>query len=47
MRVFFMAYPEPTDVSPWYLRNITQALELDSVTGQVHIRSSIEWQEIT
>lgn len=36
-----MAYPEPVEVAPWYLRNITQALELDSVTGQVHVRSSI------
>ncbi len=42
-----MAYPEPTEVSPWYLRNITQALELDSVTGQVHIRSSIVGGNVT
>lgn len=42
-----MAYPEPTDVSPWYLRNITQALELDTVTGQVHVRSSIVGGNIT
>lgn len=42
-----MAVPEPTEVSPWYLRNITQALELDSVTGQVHIRSSIVGGNVT
>lgn len=42
-----MAIPEPTEVSPWYLRNITQALELDSVTGQVHIRSSIVGGNVT
>jgi hypothetical protein len=34
-----MAYPEPTEVSPWYLRNITQALALDSVTGNVYVRT--------
>lgn len=42
-----MAYPEPTEVSPWYLRNITQALELDTVTGQVHVRSSIVGGNVT
>ena len=42
-----MAYPEPTEVSPWYLRNITQALELDAVTGQVHVRSSIVGGNVT
>jgi|694.fasta_scaffold60914_7 hypothetical protein len=42
-----MAYPEPVEVSPWYLRNITQALELDSVTGQVHVRSSIVGGNVT
>ena len=35
-----MAYPEPTEVSPWYLRNITQALELNTVTGQVFVRTN-------
>ena len=35
-----MAYPEPTEVSPWYLRNITQALELDQSTGQVFVRTN-------
>lgn len=42
-----MAEPTPTEVSPWYLRNITQALELDSTTGQVHIRSSIVGGNVT
>jgi hypothetical protein len=36
-----MAVPEPIEVAPWYLRNINQALGLDTVTGQVYIRSSI------
>lgn len=34
-----MAYPEPTEVSPWYLRNITQALALDETTGNVYVRT--------
>lgn len=34
-----MAYPEPTEVSPWYLRNITQALGLNETTGQVYVRT--------
>jgi len=35
-----MAYPEPANVAPWYLRNITQALELNEVTGQVFVRTN-------
>jgi len=35
-----MAYPEPTQVAPWYLRNITQALELDEATGNVFVRTN-------
>ena len=35
-----MAIPEPTEVSPWYLRNITQALELNTDTGQVFVRTN-------
>ena len=35
-----MAYPEPTQVAPWYLRNINQALELDEATGNVFIRTN-------
>lgn len=35
-----MAIPEPTEVAPWYLRNITQALELNTVTGQVFVRTN-------
>lgn len=35
-----MATPDPTEVAPWYLRNITQALELNESTGQVFVRTS-------
>lgn len=35
-----MAYPQPTEVAPWYLRNITQALELDQSTGNVFVRTN-------
>ena len=35
-----MAEPNPSEVSPWYLRNITQALELNSATGQVFVRTN-------
>lgn len=35
-----MAVPEPTEVAPWYLRNITQALELNEATGQVFVRTN-------
>lgn len=35
-----MAVPDPTQVAPWYLRNITQALELNEVTGQVFVRTN-------
>ena len=35
-----MAYPEPANVAPWYLRNITQALELNETTGQVFVRTN-------
>lgn len=37
-----MAYPEPTEVSPWYLRNITQALALDEASGNVYVRTGFE-----
>jgi hypothetical protein len=36
-----MAYPEPANVAPWYLRNINQALALDEATGNVYIRTGI------
>lgn len=36
-----MAYPEPTEVAPWYLRNINQALALDSTTGNVYVRTGL------
>jgi hypothetical protein len=35
-----MAYPEPANVSPWYLRNITQALALDETSGNVYVRTN-------
>lgn len=35
-----MAYPEPANVAPWYLRNINQALELDEASGNVFIRTN-------
>jgi hypothetical protein len=34
-----MAVPEPTEVAPWYLRNINQALALDEDTGNVYVRT--------
>lgn len=36
-----MAVPDPTEVAPWYLRNINQALALDSTTGNVYLRTGI------
>lgn len=35
-----MAIPDPSQVAPWYLRNITQALELDEATGNVFVRTN-------
>ena len=37
-----MAEPTPTEVAPWYLRNINQALALNSTTGEVYVRTGIE-----
>jgi hypothetical protein len=37
-----MAEPNPTEVAPWYLRNITQALALDSATGNVYMRTDAQ-----
>jgi hypothetical protein len=34
--------PNPSNVSPWYLRNITQALALDEATGNVYVRTGFE-----
>jgi hypothetical protein len=36
-----MAIPDPTQVAPWYLRNINQALELDETTGNVFVRTGL------
>ena len=35
-----MAIPDPSQVAPWYLRNINQALELDEATGNVFVRTN-------
>jgi hypothetical protein len=37
-----MAYPEPSNVAPWYLRNINQALALDEASGNVFVRTGFE-----
>jgi deoxyribodipyrimidine photolyase-like uncharacterized protein len=46
-----MAYPDPTQVAPWYLRNITQAYEyvLTAATTGTNqtVYASIQWQEVT
>ena len=34
-----MAEPNPSNVAPWYLRNINQALALDETTGNVYVRT--------
>lgn len=38
-----MAEPNPSEVAPWYLRNITQALALDSATGNVYVRTDAQF----
>lgn len=42
-----MAYPDPSQVAPWYLRNITQALALDEVTGNVYVRTDAQIGAVT
>lgn len=37
-----MAYPDPSQVAPWYLRNITQALALNEATGNVYVRTDAQ-----
>lgn len=37
-----MAYPQPANVAPWYLRNITQALALNETTGNVYVRTDAQ-----
>jgi hypothetical protein len=37
-----MAEPNPTQVAPWYLRNINQALGLDEVSGNVYLRTDAQ-----
>lgn len=36
-----MTTPNPANVKPWYLRNITEALALDEATGNVYVRTGI------
>lgn len=35
-----MATPDPSEVAPWYLRNINQALALDELTGTVYLNTN-------
>jgi hypothetical protein len=37
-----MATPDPSNVAPWYLRNINQALALDETSGNVYVRTGFE-----
>jgi hypothetical protein len=37
-----MATPDPSQVAPWYLRNITQALALNEATGNVYVRTDAQ-----
>jgi hypothetical protein len=37
-----MPVPSPTEVKPWYLRNITEALALDEPSGNVYVRTGFE-----
>lgn len=37
-----MAEPDPSEVAPWYLRNINQALALDEASGNVYVRTGFE-----
>lgn len=36
-----MAEPDPSNVAPWYLRNVNQALALDETSGNVYLRTGI------
>ena len=42
-----MAYPDPANVAPWYLRNITQALALNEDTGNVYVRTDTTLGNVT
>ena len=37
-----MATPDPSNVAPWYLRNINQALALDETSGNVYVRTDVQ-----
>ena len=34
--------PDPANVKPWYLRNITEALALDEASGNVYVRTGFQ-----
>lgn len=42
-----MTTPNPSNVAPWYLRNINQALALDETTGNVYIRTDAQIGDVT
>lgn len=37
-----MAEPNPSNVAPWYLRDMCQALQLDPISGNVFLRTGIQ-----
>lgn len=41
-----MTTPNPSEVAPWYLRNINQALALDGTTGLVYVRTGLSGGDI-
>lgn len=42
-----MAIPEPTQVAPWYLRNINQALAIAATSNNADVLAELGWQELT
>jgi hypothetical protein len=40
-----MAYPEPSNVAPWYLRNINQALSYTQANSDLLWK--LGWEELT
>jgi hypothetical protein len=42
-----MTTPNPSNVAPWYLRNINQALALDETSGNVYIRTDAQIGDVT
>lgn len=41
-----MPSPSPTEVKPWYLRNVNEALALDSTSGHVYMRTGLTGGDI-